>query len=156
MKILFSVGLYLAYLILTLIIFYFNGTCIWDNFPDKLILLRIVFIPAFLSAITWLNVWLFSKKVLKENRKMILIGLITLILLGFITGSIDYHQIINNNKPIFAIAKINEKEPEITYYGLNYKIIRRPIFSYKDDLRHDVYVKFGFWFYTWIVDRQKT
>ena len=115
-----------------------------------------MFIPAFLSAITWLNVWLFSKKVLKENRKMILIGLITLILLGFITGSIDYHQIINNNKPIFAIAKINEKEPEITYYGLNYKIIRRPIFSYKDDLRHDVYVKFGFWFYTWIVDRQKT
>ncbi len=156
MKILFSIGLYLAYFILTLLIFYFNGTCIWDGFPDKQILLRVVFIPAFLLAITWLNIWLFSKKMFLKDRKIIIIGLVVLILLGFITGSVDYHLISRNKKPIFVIAELDKGGPEIEYYGLNYKIVRRPGVSYKDDLKHDIYVKFGFWFHTWIVDRQKS
>lgn len=153
-KILLSIGLYFAYLILTIIIFYFNGTCKWTSLPTNLVIKRIIFIPLFLQLITLINIWLFNKGIVSNKKKIIVAGLVLIIVFGFITGIIDYDRIKNGKMPIFVISEIEKKGPEIEYYGLNYKIVRRPTVSYKDDLKNDLYVKFGFWFHTWIIKRK--
>ncbi|MDD4548117.1 MAG: hypothetical protein PHI05_05220 [Bacilli bacterium] len=79
--------------------------------------------------------------------KKVGIGIIALIILGVVTGIIDYNRVLKDKMPIFMIAQIDKGGPEINYYGLGYKMIRKPGVSYKSSLDHDVYVKFGSWFY---------
>ena len=77
-----------------------------------------------------------------------------LICIGFVTGIIDYNRVLKDKMPIFMIAQIDKSGPEIDYYGLGYKMIRKPGVSYKGALDHDVYVKFGSWFYQKIVSTE--
>lgn len=155
-NIIIALVVYVIYTMLTLLIFYLNGMYIWTTLPSSLVLKRIILVPLFLTVITLLNVWLFKKRDDLNHKKIIISTLLTLIVLGFIMGIIDYNRVKSNKMPIFVISEIDKSGPEINYYGLNYKIVRNPRVSYKNDISHDVYVKFGFWFYTWVIVNNKT
>ena len=150
-KILLFFGLYLAFSLLTLLIFYLNGAYIWTTLPTSLVFKRIICIPLFLTLIVLLNIWLFNKNLNTKKRKVILLGLVFLLILGFISGIIDYNRIKRGKMPVFVISELDKSGPEIEYYGLNYKVVRKPGVSFKEEISQDIYVKFGFWFYTWVI-----
>jgi len=50
-------GLYISYLILTIIIFYITGMYIWTTPPTKLVLIRMLVFPIFLTLATLLFIW---------------------------------------------------------------------------------------------------
>lgn len=83
-----------------------------------------------------------------SKKKLSLIILATIILLSMIFGVVDYYKIKNGKMPIFVVEQIDKSGPDISYYGIFYKIVRSPGVSYKQDIKHDNYVKFGSWFYT--------
>ncbi|MDD2505622.1 MAG: hypothetical protein PHF21_05090 [Bacilli bacterium] len=91
-----------------------------------------------------------------SRRKIILIIISIIILLCIIFVSTDYYRVKNGKMPIFVIEQIDKGGPEISYYGLFYKIVRSPGVSYKQDIKHDNYVKFGSWFYTKEITMKKT
>ena len=62
-----TIGLYVGYLILVVIIFYITGMYIWTTPPTKLVLMRILVFPIFLSLATILFIWIIKR--LKVNKK---------------------------------------------------------------------------------------
>lgn len=62
------VGLYVGYLILTIIIFYITGMYIWTTPPTKLVLMRILVFPILLSLATILFNWTIKK--IKNSYEM--------------------------------------------------------------------------------------
>ena len=59
------IGLYIIYLILTIIVFYITGMYIWTTPPTKLVLIRILVLPIFLILVTILFIWIIKR--LKNN-----------------------------------------------------------------------------------------
>lgn len=50
------IGIYICYLVLTVIVFYIAGMYIWTTPPTKLVLIRMLVFPAFLTLATTLVV----------------------------------------------------------------------------------------------------
>lgn len=90
-----------------------------------------------------------------NKKTLILIIVSVVIILANIFGIIDYNRIKNGEMPIFMIAQHDKSGPEISYYGLGYKLVRNPGISYKEKIYMDNYVKFGYWFYTKKIDINK-
>lgn len=89
----------------------------------------------------------------KKGRKkifLILIGLI--VVLGIIFGISDYNRIIYGEKPNFMIRITNGAKQTHYYLGLGYMMERKVGVSYKESLIDDEYVRFGLWLFTWNVE----
>lgn len=56
------IGIYGGYLILTLIMFYFTGIYVWNQVPTKLVLLRMLVFPIFLTLATIIFVLFIKEK----------------------------------------------------------------------------------------------
>ena len=156
-KILLFIGSYFIYLILVLLIFYFNGIYM-DNTTNIISSKRILLFPIILDVITFIIILFYNKYVKKYeklNFKVLLVIFLSIIILGILFGIIDYNRIKSGEMPIFVIAEHDKSGPEINYYGLGYKVVRNPGVSHKEQIYNDNYVKFGLWFYTWKIEMHK-
>lgn len=84
---------------------------------------------------------------MKKKTKCIIIIITLIVLLGTISGLIDYNRVKQNKKPLFMVSLRNDKDP-LNYIGLGYRMQRFTGLSPKQKLSSDVWVKFGSWFYT--------
>lgn len=55
------IGVYIGYLVLTVIAFYITGMYAWNMFPTKLVLARMIIFPIFLTLVTTLFIWIIKK-----------------------------------------------------------------------------------------------
>lgn len=61
------IGAYIGYLVLTIIVFYITGMYIWTTPPTKLVLIRILVFPIFLTLATHIFI-LITKKLKKQSQ----------------------------------------------------------------------------------------
>lgn len=80
-------------------------------------------------------------------KKVLIIILSILILLGVAFGITDYNRIKSGEKPIFMIRITDGSKTIHEYIGLFYRMQREVGVSYKEELYQDNKVKFGLWFY---------
>lgn len=157
-RLLSFLGLYLLWLLLIILVFYITGLYIWTTPPTSSVLKRMILFPLFLNIITCIIIFCYNKYIKKRekiNYKHLLIGLITIIVLGISFCIVDYTRIKSGEMPIFVIAQHDKSGPEIDYYGLGYKVVRNPGVSHREQIYTDNYVKFGLWFYTWKIEMNK-
>lgn len=83
-----------------------------------------------------------------KNRKIIIIGIISVILIiaGLVTSYIDSARVRNSIEPKFAIKITTDGGNKITYWGLGYKVIRYPSVSPNEPYKNNLGVKYGSWF----------
>lgn len=55
------IGIYVGYLVLIIISFYITGMYIWATPPTKLVLMRMLIFPIFLTLATILFIWIIKK-----------------------------------------------------------------------------------------------
>ena len=92
----------------------------------------------------------------KSKKKIIIILISFIVLLGIIFGITDYNKIKYGENPNFMI-RITDGSKQVQYYiGLGYMMERKVGVSYKEPLISDIYVRFGILFFTWDVDVLKT
>ena len=60
-KILKLIGIYVGYLVLTIIVFYITGMYIWTTPPTKLVLTRMLVFPVFLTLATIIFILMIKK-----------------------------------------------------------------------------------------------
>lgn len=93
------------------------------------------------------------EKIKKKNKKKIIIIIIGLIItLGIIFGISDYNKIIVGENPNFMVRITSGGESTHYYIGLGYMMERKVGVSYKEPIKSSLYVRFGFWLFTWNVD----
>ena len=83
------------------------------------------------------------KKVIKMIYRIVLIVL----LIGLITGIVDYFQIKNNNFPLFALRKYEVVGKKETFRGLFYKATRTITISQDESIPLSKDFKFTFLIY---------
>ena len=83
-----------------------------------------------------------------EKRKIIIIGIISIILItvGLVTSYIDSARVRNSIEPKFTIKIATDGGNKITYWGLGYKVIRYPGVSINEPFKNSLGTKMGSWF----------
>ncbi len=86
---------------------------------------------------------------MKKTRKIILISVFSILLLGIIFGATDYIRAVNGKKPIFKYHEVNavtDEQLTVTkYYGLGYIIV---MFSNNEK---PAFLPFGLGSYAWFI-----
>ena len=91
-------------------------------------------------------------KFLKKRTKIILIITVLIVLLGTVLGIIDYNRIKNGYSPLFMIRVSGTQNPQMNYLGLGYRMSRETNASPKEPINSSIWLRFGFWFFTWNVE----
>lgn len=55
------IGIYVCYLVLTIVVFYITGMYAWNMSPTKLVLIRMLTFPIFLTLATTILIWVIKK-----------------------------------------------------------------------------------------------
>ena len=77
---------------------------------------------------------------------IIVVIIISLSILGLITGYKDSARVRNGMEPIYVTKIVSNDGAKVTYYGIGYKVIRYPSVSPNEPYKNNIGVKYGSWF----------
>jgi hypothetical protein len=82
------------------------------------------------------------------KKKIVVMCIVGIIVLGIIFGIVDFIRIKNNVYPIFCIKLEDQQRFTETWWGLGYKLERELPVKGNKLLSNSIDLKFGLWIYT--------